>query len=338
MRTLILILFCSLLVNTNFADARQALQTFDQSSSFCGSAPDFRHASNELIEAYAFNIRLEQNRTSVQTTQCETLGKEAYQVCTSCSNNLSEEAMTFLRPILASQNHLFWHQQWHSARDANLFGRTLTQKIFTTFVSTRVIPDVFTKEKFEDFYDAKAGRYAGENFFYMHRMMIKMVQLDLSLAKFPCLNHTTNISLDDPHWSPPALSVKSNLKKRITKEFERIQAIIKEYLDTNFLRSIDLNTLGVRIDNGLHGRLHLFYKDPRGSSPEAKAQGFKDELFPVGHSSVNRFFWKIHGLVDELLVAWLDANGYQEISIDCDGRPKCYPWQGTWVGAYPYSN
>ena len=49
-------------------------------------------------------------------------------------------------------------------------------------------------------------------------------------------------------------------------------------------------------------------------------------------SHVNIHFWKLHGLVDQIVDKWLAPNGYTAIAQDCNGNPKCYQWQGTWVG------
>ncbi|WP_157684577.1 hypothetical protein [Bdellovibrio bacteriovorus] len=39
--------------------------------------------------------------------------------------------------------------------------------------------------------------------------------------------------------------------------------------------------------------------------------------------------------VDQILGHWLLANGYEEISLQCENKSACYQWQGTWVGRYP---
>jgi hypothetical protein len=48
---------------------------------------------------------------------------------------------------------------------------------------------------------------------------------------------------------------------------------------------------------------------------------------------VNPVFWKLHGWVDHVIVNWLQANNYSEISSHCEGKRSCYQWKSQWVGA-----
>jgi hypothetical protein len=47
---------------------------------------------------------------------------------------------------------------------------------------------------------------------------------------------------------------------------------------------------------------------------------------------VNPTFWKLHGWIDDVVVDWLKANDFTEISENCENRPGCYQWKSTWVG------
>lgn len=68
---------------------------------------------------------------------------------------------------------------------------------------------------------------------------------------------------------------------------------------------------------------------------ESLANHTCDDLVPVNTSPLNKHFWKIHGLVDQLIEKWLRANRYREIALDCVGRSGCYQWKEPWVEPYP---
>ncbi|MNL08654.1 hypothetical protein D3C87_1293850 [compost metagenome] len=89
------------------------------------------------------------------------------------------------------------------------------------------------------------------------------------------------------------------------------------------------------LESELHQSLHEFYRSTSFNTAEALAQGYKDDLLPVETSAANKYFWKIHGLVDEILGNWLVANDFKKIDLKCDGKTDCYQWEATWVGKYP---
>ena len=116
--------------------------------------------------------------------------------------------------------------------------------------------------------------------------------------------------------------------KTTTKQYAR-------YRNPKMLANITLNRLGEMIEPRLHMDLHDFYRSTPACSPEGRRQGFCDDLVPVQTSPLNKHFWKLHGLIDDLIGDWLRAHNYREIAVSCDGRPACYEWQATWIGEYP---
>lgn len=269
-------------------------------TSFCG---DLSRLNNEaLVNVIALNDVSQ--KFQVHRTQCGLPG-ESLPICSSCETSTSEAVMQVLRPMVGRPNHLNWHSGWHQMRTSKEFLRS------------------------------RAG-LTGEDFFYMHRLMIKMVQLELAGAGQPCIAPWTELpnSVLDSTWPVPKKLDDTQVQKA-EQELKALRELHGKWRNPARLKNVSLDQLGRAIEPGLHQSLHNFYRGNPLCSREARAQGFCDDLIPPQTSPLNKYFWKIHGLIDELVGLWLTANGYQEISVQCDSRPGCYQWNGTWIGEYP---
>jgi len=287
---------------------------------FCGKI-DFRRASNETLTT----LVLSQDLGSIsqnQKVQCGLPGEE-YRICSACTNEFPEDSMQILRPILASKDHTDWHAKWHKIR---LLDVSMKDDLFQKLQMADLIPQQVSKEEFLKAYKT-GGTLAGENFFFMHRMMIKMVQFELAMQGKSCVAPWLDLpeSVNDPVWPSIGTDERLTMLKNLVAKFQ----------NPEYLKKVSLNALGGIVEPTLHQHLHEFYRSRGGCTEEAKAQGYCDDLIPVETSPVNKYFWKLHGLMDDLLGRWLAAHGYQEISKNCDGREACYQWRATWVGKYP---
>lgn len=278
---------------------------FGKTQSFCGRM-DFTKISNADIEIIVFNEDLSQGR-KLKRQQCGLPG-ETLAICSACSNISSAEMMTPVWTMISGESHLKWHTDWHKKRAVR--GETDFLKKHGLF-----------------------GSSSGEDFFYMHRMMIKMVQVELATSNQPCISPWTEIpSIDDSHW-PIAKKITPENQAKVELDWDNLQKQFQTVRDPSYLSKISLNKLGQVIELGLHQNLHNFYRGNPKCSAEVRAfNGTCDDLIPVETSPMNRYFWKLHGLVDELLGRWLHANNYDEISESCSNRSRCYQWKGTWAG------
>ena len=305
----------------NFASLLIGSSSFATHTGFCGTI-DFRKVTNFNLENFFYFGDLEKKENPKKRIQCGIPG-EKIKLCSSCVEELSEDSMKILRPVIGSKEHLRWHDRWHKVRALD---EIPTPEQYKKFQDQGLFPsDISAEDFFKKYNLSSKGELAGENFFYMHRMMIKMVQFELAMNDQPCLSS----------WSKlPVSNTDPQGKKR-----SDLQAILDRYSKKEFLRSTTLNGFGLTLEATLHQRLHEYYRGPivdgRACSKEALAQGYCDDLLPNSTSPLNKYFWKIHGLVDELLGRWLEANGYQEVSTNCRGRERCYELRGTWVGQYP---
>jgi hypothetical protein len=85
-----------------------------------------------------------------------------FKVCHECATKLSPVQWSRIRWLLAEPTYRDWHFEWHGNSVAD--ARTLAQK--------------------------KGGdeaAYQGENFFYMHREIVRNVQANLSAMNLPCI-------------------------------------------------------------------------------------------------------------------------------------------------------
>ena len=249
---------------------------------------------------------------SAARVQCGIPG-EKVAICGSCATDTSEEMMTELRPAMAAEGHLQWHAGWHALR--------LPKTVFTEdiFSKGQQLGRISKTTSYEDFKNEHVlgGTKIGEDFLYMHRVMVKMAQAHLAEKNLPCI----------AAWKELPAKAKDP-----QNQIEQYRAQLEKLRDPEFLRSVSLNRLGQIIEPGLHQNLHNYYRGNPICSREARAQGYCDDLIPVETSPLNKHFWKIHGLVDDLIGDWLKAHGKTEIAVDCQGRASCYQWQGTWTG------
>jgi hypothetical protein len=311
--------------------------TFVQNLSFAGSpicgqinfvTPDVPMIQNLM--------QLSQPEKFGYTPQMCGLPGENFLICRSCEDPVSSIQMQVLQPMLTAYAHRLWHKTWHDRQG----------KIVLNDEDVRIARDFLLLHEGEsrEEYQTRVRENRGEDFLFMHRQMIKMVQLELTAAGQPCI----------AGWSPPPASAfdknwpkpdKPDHPDEIDMEqlnafFGAINLEVANLESEKTLRKMSLNQYGSQIQFNLHIMLHTAYME----SPEVlegKCQGDElysstcDNLGSNASSAYNKHFWKLHGYIDSLIGKWLTANGYREIAVHCDGRKACYEWKGTFLGNFP---
>lgn len=307
------------------------LPAFSAMPGFCGSLDVSRMSNVDLQNVVMMNDLTKGQR--IRRGQCGLPG-ERLNICSACTNATSEAQMKVLRPMVGEKSHLAWHADWHELRGTV---EPLTPAAYRNAQDSGLVPRAMSFEEFTSKYSVEGGSLAGENFLFMHRLMIKMVQLELAGNGQPCFAPWNELpaSVDDASWPVPKRFATPVAKEQASMQLEAMRGLLAKLRSPTLLKNVSLNRLGQLIEPRLHLQLHGFYQSAPRCSPEARAQGFCDDLVPVGTSPLNKHFWKIHGLVDQLIGDWLKAHGYREIAVDCGGRAACYQWQGTWIGRYP---
>lgn len=297
----------------------------------CGGV-DFRTTENEMLERLVFNSDLQNGKPNLHRGQCGVPG-EQIRVCTACADAISPAMLRSIRAVVGRPEHTEWHAKWHNIRR---LAPQLTGAQFAKLVELRRIPDGQTKNEFAQAHGL-GGTQSGEDFLYMHRMMIKMVQVQLASESLPCIAPWTTLpaTLDDRIWPVPSILENPQLRATEQLRFDRIKSVLKRLEDPAYIATVSLNDFGNRIETTIHQSLHDFYRSSIECTPTSIANKTCDDLVPVDTSPLNKYFWKIHGLVDQLIGRWLQVHRYREISLDCGGRYHCYQWKNPWVEPYP---
>jgi hypothetical protein len=99
-------------------------------------------------------------------------GKD-YKVCHSCVDRLSDQQWDRIRNMMAEPSFREWHTGWHSAEGQQRAPRGISDEVF-----------------------------AGENFLYFHRELIRSVLANLAAQGLPCLRIPTELpdKASDPVW------------------------------------------------------------------------------------------------------------------------------------------
>lgn len=193
---------------------------------------------------------------------------------------------------------------------------------------------------------------AGEEFLLMHHMMIDQLQATLTARGLPCIAGWARVPADnDPRWpvpNPNPFSAQPEDPKGPTAR-AYLDAWQDWFTDPAFLRRHTLSEVGYALEFTIHNMMHMRWAAPPRPGDDFP-QNLNQVLVPnflgtqftspefnyLGNSysaHVNPVFWKLHGWVDSIVVAWVRANGYLRISFNCSAQdPYCYPWQSRWNG------
>lgn len=256
-----------------------------------------------------------------------------------------------INKFIASREHRLQHSLWHSVRGG--LEKADDKQVITAFGTDWSKNHPLCPPP-NDNANSRSYNPVGEDFLYMHREMIHMLQTEFINKKLKCVKGWQNINeIDSPKWKPPGAlaGAKSPQALVMFKNWD------KYFQDPNNLKQISLSQLGWAIEFTIHNNLHMRFANDRpalafrGAKPdEDGAQIPYDGSFPKNwkyddprynwladpySAAVNPVFWKIHGYVDHLIDLWLEANRYKSISADCRGASDCYQWRGIWTGSIP---
>lgn len=333
-----------------FGNYVHASQTF-----ICGDVKTY--ALNEgIVQALIFNQALNQGVAPPnQYIQCGLPGLQ-WKVCSSCETRDKISLLKNVSKMLSSKEHRDWHFYWHSVRRELSFdmnnlppsNEKLNNLARSGWIRLPEKKNSYEQKDFKHFIrdHAAGGNLAGEDFLYMHRQMIKMLQVELGATGSACIAPWYELpkSSLDKHWPVPRAVHLFEQSKNIQYEqleLEMILDTVANLQDENYLQRVSLNRLGLDIEEHIHGKLHILYAAPssRCLNPMTDNSIECSDLTHDRSSHVNKYFWKLHGFIDQLIGSWLAANGYKYIYKTCDDSPNpktCYQWKGTWLGNEPF--
>ncbi len=278
-----------------------------------------------------------------------------FQICRACQDEITKDQMAAILPMLTDTKHRKWHDFWHrmwnftyeidldppfEVRPHDQVLEPQTAVSFKLLTENGWLPRSGVSK-----FIKKANEYDGESFLYMHRQMIKMVNLELTANGLSCIKPWKSIlPMNHKIWPVPQL-IEDPRNKKLYEErkqmSDHLRVEFQDYSSESYLKTVTLDQLGYDINmSSFHGDLHDLYSDSE-EKIKSRCQGDEmtskicDNLGSNVSSHVNKHFWKLHGLIDDLIGKWLKANGYQVISENCNGKNSCYQWKGTYLGKVP---
>jgi len=235
---------------------------------------------------------------------------------------------------MAQRRHRFHHYLWHRLRNSwphlTERERQAVRDINPVWVPPRPALDV-TRRPARD-------NGSGEDFLFMHRQMIALVNDILARVNDPAYPRVEGWRHvpppGDADYPAPEFPDSGLEEVKSARYFEQfISPWERRYTDPVYLRSVTLGQLGSDMEFTIHNDLHLRWAAPspvgyRASTafsveidPQWDAPVY-DYLGDTYASHVNPIFWKIHGWVDDRIEDWKRARSIS-------GEIK---WTGTWVG------
>lgn len=244
--------------------------------------------------------------------------------------------------MMASKEHRLWHYLWHGFRN-NWERLTPVQQqsvldVYPGWQPPRPTLDANRK--------IMRDNDSGEDFLYMHRIMIMMVNGILANEgnpNYPWIQGWKKIPRpwDSDYPVPPTYSSGDPRFDEIFKRTKTDDAFWQffageeqRFTDLDYLRSVTLGQLGSDLEWTIHNNMHARWsaESPMGYRPnflditsepvdERWNQPEYNWLFDFYSSHVNPIFWKLHGWVDDRIDDWKRVN-----------RADDYEWKGTWIG------
>lgn len=246
---------------------------------------------------------------------------------------------------MASRNARLHHFLWHNIRNLwNKLDAESQQKIRDMHWDPPRPATAYVDGKSVNLEDNDSG----EDFFYMHREMIKRVNKIIKevgggykkirgFRTIPtpwCKKYRIPAAYDAGN---PFLTNMLTKMKADDLYHTQIKPLEDQFYDPEFLRSVTLGQLGSKVETTIHNWLHMRYSEAsplgfRGNSPDVMPvidtkwdNPAYDWLGDTYSSHVSPWFWLVHGWVDCRINAWKRANGVKKIV-----------WKGTWEGGPMY--
>lgn len=260
--------------------------------------------------------------------QCGMSGED-FPICRKCETSLGPESFSVVRPMLAREQHRTWMDRWKQE-----FQSKEVRISPADFKVEQTMNHVRRGESVSEF-EKRSNSNWGESYLFTHRQVYKMLQLEMTVNGKACFGPREKwpTRWDDSSIPAPAGTTAQALLGQVNQGFQLLDSPGELSAD-----KLSLNRLGQRLE--MMGRqLAKIYSDP---ASKKNCQGAElesstcDDLTSTKSAHVNPRYWEIHSYLDSFIGKWLRTNGYEEIAIDCEGRPKCYQWQGTYTATYPF--
>jgi hypothetical protein len=237
-----------------------------------------------------------------------------------------------MQEMMGSRGHRMWHYLWHGIRNSWPRMSSAERNQIRS-----ILGDGWTRKSSETAQNPDPAM--GEEFLYMHREMIGMVQAMLGNEMYERWRQPP--APNDARWPLP-----NGNNFQTNQEYQQLMAWHAQATDANRLRTMTLAAYGNWLEMTIHNAMHMRWADQNKAIPGVMAGGLfseprpewdlpsNDYLGSTYSAHVNVIFWRLHGYVDDRINDWLKANNYTSASTDCT-TSSCYRWRGTWTGPLP---
>jgi hypothetical protein len=268
-----------------------------------------------------------------------------------CSVEVSPSQQSVIDEVMGSHAHRLYHFLWHATRnswaDLKKGERKVIQSLDPEWGKNAPLCPLPAKDI------STASSPSGEEFLLMHHQMVANLQSALAAKGLPCIQGWKSLpARNDRNFPVPSGTPDDTSKSDATGA--RMDAWAKKLHDPAFLKGKSLSYIGVLVEFTIHNNMHMRWAEvPKTGddfSPMDKKFTSQTLLAPSAYDGpnyhwlgnpysahVNPIFWKLHGWVDDTILAWLGANGYSSIAADCGGKAGCYAWKSNWVGGSMHS-
>lgn len=221
-----------------------------------------------------------------------------------------------VKSMLADERHREHHHLWHFVRNKDRWSNLPATDRQQLTEADWVAPQ----------FEGEPG--AGIDFLGMHREMIERTNEALSNAGAPGWSQVVGWDPipweeDDEDWpvpawelNPPPWATEERWQQftelavlaRSQQQVDEMRRIASIFRNTDRLKEMELDELGIAIEGTIHGWMHLRWSgkshdDAFSTDPD------NDWLFFPWSSHVNKVFWKLHGWIDERIGDWETTTG-----------------------------
>lgn len=249
--------------------------------------------------------------------------------------------------MMAQRDHRMHHYLWHEVRNGWLFFDESTRNAIRALGWEP--PRPARRPSATGSATPILDNDSGEDFLYMHRQMIALVNQrlhDIGDPNYPKVQGWPSVpSPQDvdypvpPAWDTGDAGLNAYLEESKSAQFlqQTMQPWEQQLRDSTWLKGRSLGEMGARLEFTIHNRMHMRWCANPGQMRPDVDPGHPDDidtrwdnptydwLGDTYSSHVNPVFWKLHGWVDDRIEDWKQANGIT----------GPIPWKGTWVGKMP---
>lgn len=256
--------------------------------------------------------------------------------------------------MVASREHRLLHAIWHGARNGWLGLNDDQRRQITELGWAPPRPSTTASGPI-------INNGSGEDFLFMHRQMIIMVNETATKAKAdpirgwveipaPVLDTNFDGFQVPPTWDGPSPRTNRRIAalKTDTYFWSRMRWWDREFKNPQYLRQLRLDELGSLLEYTVHNDMHMRWASiprdpvtgetvPAGRDPSDISTKWDNPIYDfLGEfysSHVNPVFWRLHGWIDDRINDWYaahqEAHPGEIITVNLDG----VPWfkQGKWV-------